>query len=47
MENRSLPRVKQFEFPYECEKYKRKSSLTRHFLINHEPIELLKSKLRN
>ena len=51
MENNSLQCLKQFEVPYKCDQcekeYKRKSSLTRHFLTNHEPIELLKLKLKN
>ena len=42
---------KKIEVPYKCvqceKEYKRKSSLTRHFLTNHEPIELLKLKLKN
>ena len=46
-----LYRVTQFEVPYKCDKceeeYKRKSSLTRHFLTKHEPIEILKLKLKN
>ena len=50
MENSSSQCLKQFEVPYKCDQcekeYKRKSSLTRHFLTNHEPIELLKLKLK-
>ena len=49
MENSSLQCLKQFEVPYKCDQcekeYKRKASPTRHFLTNHEPIELLKLKL--
>ena len=51
MENNSLSCLRQFEVPYKCDKcekeYKRKSSLTRHFLTKHEPIEILKLKLKN
>ena len=51
MENSSLQCLKQFDVPCKCDQcekeYKRKSSLTRHFLTNHEPIELLKLKLKN
>ena len=51
MENSSLQCLKQFEVPYKCDQCekecKRKSSLTRHFLTNHEPIELLKLKLKS
>ena len=51
MENNSLSCLRQFEVPYKCDKcekeYKRKSSLTRHFLTKHEPIELSKLKLKN
>ena len=51
MENNSLSCLRQFEAPYKCDKcekeYKRKSSLTRHFLTKHEPIEILKLKLKN
>ena len=51
MENISSPYLKQVEFSYKCDKceteYKRKSSLTRHTLTKHEPIELLKLKLKN
>ena len=50
MENHSLSCLRQFEVPYKCEKcekeHKRKSSLTRHFLTKHEPIEILKFKLK-
>ena len=50
MENISSPYLKQFEVPYKCDQcekeYKRKSSLTRHTLTKHEPIELLKLKLK-
>ena len=50
MENSSLQCLKQFEVQYKCvqceKEYKRKSSLTRHLLTNHEPIELLKLKLK-
>ena len=50
MENSSLQCLKQIEVPYKCvqceKEYKRKSSLNRHFLTNHEPIELLKLKLK-
>ena len=51
MENSSLQCLKQFEVPYKCDQcekeYKTNSSLTSHFLTNHEPIELLKLKLKN
>ena len=51
MENISSPYLKQVEFSYKCDKcekeYKRKSSLTSHALTKHEPIELLKLKLKN
>mgnify|MGYP001181967706 CR=1 FL=1 len=51
MESSSSQCLKQFEVSYKCDQcekeYKRKSSLTRHFLTNHQPIELLKLKLKN
>ena len=51
METNSLTCLREFEVPYKCDKcekeYKRKSSLTRHLLTKHEPIELLKLKLKN
>ena len=51
MESSSSQCLKQFEVSYKCDQcekeYKRTSSLTRHFLTNHQPIELLKLKLKN